>query len=75
MFTVWNVGGQEKLRPLWRHYFNNTDGLMVPHRRRQETLYAESIGKTNPSNMYRTLVKANPILLLLITRVPLHLNL
>eukprot|EP00261_Vitis_vinifera_P040594 XP_019081837.1 PREDICTED: ADP-ribosylation factor isoform X3 [Vitis vinifera] len=27
MFTVWDVGGQEKLRPLWRHYFNNTDGL------------------------------------------------
>jgi small GTP-binding protein len=27
-FTVWDVGGQEKLRPLWRHYFNNTDGLV-----------------------------------------------
>ena len=24
VFTVWDVGGQEKLRPLWRHYFNNT---------------------------------------------------
>ena len=28
MFTVWDVGGQEKLRPLWKHYFNNTDGLI-----------------------------------------------
>nr|BAK00027.1 predicted protein [Hordeum vulgare subsp. vulgare] len=28
LFTVWDVGGQEKLRPLWRHYFNNTDGLV-----------------------------------------------
>lgn len=27
-FTVWDVGGQEKLRPLWRHYFNNTHGLI-----------------------------------------------
>ncbi|XP_057872279.2 ADP-ribosylation factor [Cryptomeria japonica] len=27
-FKVWDVGGQEKLRPLWRHYFNNTDGLI-----------------------------------------------
>ena len=27
-FTVWDVGGQEKLRPLWRHYFNNTDALV-----------------------------------------------
>ena len=29
IFTVWDVGGQEKLRPLWRHYFNNTDGLVT----------------------------------------------
>lgn len=28
LFTVWDVGGQEKLRPLWRHYFNSTDGLI-----------------------------------------------
>ena len=28
LFTVWDVGGQEKLRPLWRHYFSNTDGLI-----------------------------------------------
>uniref|UniRef100_A0A8C5Q8U9 ADP-ribosylation factor-like protein 14 n=1 Tax=Leptobrachium leishanense TaxID=445787 RepID=A0A8C5Q8U9_9ANUR len=27
-FTVWDVGGQEKIRALWRHYFNNTDGLV-----------------------------------------------
>ncbi|OEL16393.1 ADP-ribosylation factor [Dichanthelium oligosanthes] len=29
VFTVWDVGGQEKLRPLWRHYFNNTDALAI----------------------------------------------
>ena len=23
-FTVWDVGGQDKIRPLWRHYFINT---------------------------------------------------
>ncbi|KAD4584247.1 hypothetical protein E3N88_21848 [Mikania micrantha] len=28
IFTVWDVGGQEKLRPLWRHYFNDTNGLI-----------------------------------------------
>ncbi|KAJ7289967.1 hypothetical protein O6H91_Y301500 [Diphasiastrum complanatum] len=28
VFTVWDVGGQEKLRPLWKHYFSNTDGLI-----------------------------------------------
>ncbi|GJZ92710.1 RNA-directed DNA polymerase, eukaryota, partial [Tanacetum coccineum] len=27
IFTIWDVGGQQKLRPLWRHYFNYTSGL------------------------------------------------
>ena len=27
-FTMWDVGGQDKLRPLWRHYFSNTDALI-----------------------------------------------
>jgi ADP-ribosylation factor protein 6 len=21
-FNVWDVGGQDKIRPLWRHYFS-----------------------------------------------------
>ena len=25
-FTVWDVGGQDKIRPLWRHYYQNADG-------------------------------------------------
>ncbi|XP_062045807.1 ADP-ribosylation factor 4-like [Lepus europaeus] len=27
-FTVWDVGGQDKIRPLWRHFFQNTQGLI-----------------------------------------------
>lgn len=27
-FTVWDVGGQDKIRPLWRHYFRNTEGII-----------------------------------------------
>ncbi|NIG61603.1 ADP-ribosylation factor 1 isoform X1 [Pontoporia blainvillei] len=27
-FTVWDVGGQDKIWPLWRHYFQNTQGLI-----------------------------------------------
>ncbi|ESN96229.1 hypothetical protein HELRODRAFT_67615 [Helobdella robusta] len=27
-FTVWDVGGQEKIRRLWKHYYQNTDGLI-----------------------------------------------
>ena len=26
--TVWDVGGQNQLRTLWRHYFDNIDGLV-----------------------------------------------
>jgi len=26
-FTVWDVGGCDKIRPLWRHYFQGTDAL------------------------------------------------
>ncbi|TNM89149.1 ADP-ribosylation factor 4-like [Takifugu flavidus] len=27
-FTVWDVGGQTIIRPLWRHYYNNVQGLI-----------------------------------------------
>lgn len=27
-FDVWDVGGQDSLRPLWRHYFSGTQGLI-----------------------------------------------
>ncbi|XP_057553366.1 ADP-ribosylation factor 1-like isoform X2 [Hippopotamus amphibius kiboko] len=27
-FTVWDLGGQDTIRPLWRHGFQNTQGLI-----------------------------------------------
>ena len=27
-FTVWDVGGTDKIRALWKHYYQNTDGLI-----------------------------------------------
>jgi ADP-ribosylation factor family len=52
MFTVWDVGGQEKLRPLWRHYFNNTDGLIyvVDSQDRERVSRAASEFKVTPNN-------------------------
>jgi ADP-ribosylation factor protein 1 len=26
--NVWDIGGQDKIRQLWRHYFENTNGLI-----------------------------------------------
>merc|ERR1712182_19981 len=27
-FHVWDVGGQDKIRQLWRHYYTNTQGVI-----------------------------------------------
>ena len=27
-FTVWDVGGQTKIRPLWQHYYENSDAVV-----------------------------------------------
>ncbi|CAF1228243.1 unnamed protein product, partial [Didymodactylos carnosus] len=27
-FTVWDVGGQDKIRQLWKHYYQGTEGLI-----------------------------------------------
>jgi len=27
-FTVWDVGGQDRIRPLWRHYFLGAQGVI-----------------------------------------------
>lgn len=27
-FSVWDVGGQDKIKPLWRHYFTGTQALI-----------------------------------------------
>ena len=27
-FTVWDIGGQNRIRPLWRHYFLGTQALV-----------------------------------------------
>lgn len=27
-FTVWDVGGQDKIRLLWKHYYQNTQGII-----------------------------------------------
>ena len=27
-FTIWDVGGQDKIRVLWKHYYSETDGII-----------------------------------------------
>ena len=28
-FTVWDVGGQDKTRPRWRHHYQDTQGVIL----------------------------------------------
>ncbi|KAF6209665.1 hypothetical protein GE061_015414 [Apolygus lucorum] len=27
-FTVWDIGGQDRIRPIWKRYFQNTQGII-----------------------------------------------
>mmetsp|Transcript_17818 Transcript_17818/g.20208 ORF Transcript_17818/g.20208 Transcript_17818/m.20208 type:complete len:177 (+) Transcript_17818:119-649(+) len=27
-FTIWDIGGQDKIRTLWRHYYNQNDAII-----------------------------------------------
>ncbi|KAJ3680682.1 hypothetical protein LUZ60_016960 [Juncus effusus] len=56
IFTVWDVGGQEKLRGLWRHYFSNTDGLIYV----VDSLDRERIGKAKAE--FQTIIN-DPLML------------
>lgn len=29
--NVWDIGGQRKIRPYWKHYYENTDFLVSPN--------------------------------------------
>ena len=40
-FTVWDVGGQDKIRPLWRHYFTGTEGLVFVVDSADKTRFSE----------------------------------
>jgi len=47
-FTVWDVGGQDKIRPLWRHYYQGTQGLIFvvdSNDRERISEAAEELGK------------------------------
>ncbi|XP_036258982.1 E3 ubiquitin-protein ligase TRIM23 isoform X2 [Molothrus ater] len=44
-FTIWDVGGKHKLRPLWKHYYLNTQAVVFvvdsSHRDRVSEAYSE----------------------------------
>lgn len=47
-FTMWDVGGCDKIRPLWRHYFHNTQAIVYV----VDSFDVERLVNDNPSNIY-----------------------
>ncbi len=36
--NVWDIGGQRKIRPYWRNYFEHTDVLVQTNKSKEETV-------------------------------------
>ena len=51
-FTVWDVGGQDKIRPLWRHYFQNTQGLIFVVDSNDRSVLAPPLVRTVTSSFF-----------------------
>ena len=45
-FNIWDIGGQEKIRPLWRHYYQNTDAIIF-------VVDSSDKDRMNDSNKYK----------------------
>lgn len=65
-FTVWDVGGQDKIRPLWRHYFQNTQvGAPQPQGKRVKVRKTEMLAQARkkplpPSTLICRLAPPHP---------------
>ncbi|KAK0130998.1 ADP-ribosylation factor-like protein 4D [Merluccius polli] len=64
-FQVWDVGGQEKLRPLWRSYTRRTDGMVFvvdaaePERVEEARAELHRISRTAENQGVPVLIAAN----------------
>lgn len=38
-FNVWDVGGQDKIRPLWRHYYTGKEDIVSSYESRPVTIW------------------------------------
>jgi len=58
-FTVWDVGGQEKIRPLWRHYYQNTQGIIfvIDSNDRDRVDDEENVDNSAKEELHRMLVE------------------
>eukprot|EP00696_Hemimastix_kukwesjijk_P018363 gnl/Hemi2/7226_TR2456_c0_g1_i1.p1 gnl/Hemi2/7226_TR2456_c0_g1~~gnl/Hemi2/7226_TR2456_c0_g1_i1.p1 ORF type:complete len:205 (-),score=60.24 gnl/Hemi2/7226_TR2456_c0_g1_i1:182-736(-) len=62
-FTVWDVGGQKRIRKLWRHYFSNTDALIFVVDS-SDTERIKEAGEELQGIMHDSLMQGKPVLVL-----------
>jgi ADP-ribosylation factor protein 1 len=61
-FTMWDVGGQEKIRKLWRHYFENTDAVIfVIDSTDRDRLCKDKSGKESVENELQQLLSVDQL--------------
>lgn len=45
--SIWDIGGQDKIRQLWKHYYENTDGLIFVIDAADDTRLKEAADELN----------------------------
>ena len=64
-FTVWDIGGQDRIRPLWVHYFNGVNALVYVfdindiHRKHEMMEELQKLLMTDQLNSVPVLIYAN----------------
>ena len=69
--TIWDVGGNKKIRPLWKHYFCNTNGLIWVYDMSKKETYEESQNELK-SILYEPDIKSDIPLLIIANKSDLN---
>ena len=69
--TIWDVGGNKKIRPLWKHYFSNTNGLIWVYDMSKKETYEESQNELK-SILYEPDIKSDIPLLIIANKSDLN---
>lgn len=45
--TIWDIGGQDKIRQLWKHYYTSTEGIIFVVDSADKTRFGEAVSELN----------------------------
>jgi len=69
--TIWDVGGQDKIRALWRHYFQNTQAVIFVVDAADPERLEEARNELKIISKDPDIIKTQPSLLLVLTKADL----